>query len=152
MSRPLFHPGRRPLQLSALCLALACGPADRPGDAAPVLSAVARLDSAWSRKDTALVDRLLAPEYVYFSSKGGVTSRSEAIGLLRSESYRLEYADRSELEVHQTGSTAVVASRWRGRGTFGGTAFVDDQRCSLVLDRTGVEWRVLSEHCTQIAT
>lgn len=128
----------------------ACRPVLAADERDAVRQAVAALDSAWSRKDTASVSRLLAPEYVYFSSKGAVSSRAETIGLLGAAGYELEYADRSELEVHQNGATAVVGSRWRGRGSFAGTPFVDDQRCSVVLGRTGKGWRVLSEHCTQI--
>ena len=65
--------------------------------------------------------------------------------------FRLEYAERSEIEVATVGQTAVVSSRWRGRGTWQMTQFVDDQRCTLALTRTSDGWRILSEHCTQIA-
>lgn len=42
---------------------------------------VARYDSVWNRKDTAAIRRLLAPEYQYFTSRGGVWSRDEVLGL-----------------------------------------------------------------------
>lgn len=38
-----------------------------------------------------------------------------------------------------------------GRPTLQGEAFRNDRRCSLVLDRGSERWRILSEHCTQIA-
>jgi hypothetical protein len=93
----------------------------------------------------------MAPVYVYFSSRGAVTPRAEVLGFLAAPHYRLEYADRSELEVHLLGGTAAVGSRWRGRGAYDGKEFVDDQRCSLVLVRERAGWRLLSEHCSQIA-
>lgn len=111
---------------------------------------IATLDSAWNRKDSAAVGAVMAPSYVYFSSRGGITPRARALEMLLAPHYRLEYADRSEVEVHQSGGSAVVASRWRGRGTWEGKQFIDDQRCSLALGRGPAGWLVLSEHCTQI--
>jgi ketosteroid isomerase-like protein len=34
---------------------------------------IQRYDDAWNQKDAANIERILAPEYVYFSSKGEVT-------------------------------------------------------------------------------
>jgi len=121
------------------------------GDEVALRGVVASLDSAWNRKDTAAAARLMAPTYVYFSSRGGQTSREDVLDMLAAPHYRLEYADRSEVEVRLFGASAVVGSRWRGRGTFGGSEFVDDQRCSLALGRGPDGWRLMSEHCTQIA-
>lgn len=141
-------------KLLAVCLIAgvsACGTAVADGgDEAAVRQVVASLDSAWNRKDSVAVAGLLAPTYVYFSSKGGITPRNQALAFLVAPHYRLEYADRSDLEVRLFGASAVVSSRWRGRGTWEGKEFVDDQRCSLMLGWNSTGWRVLSEHCTQI--
>ncbi len=40
----------------------------------------------------------------------------------------------------------IVSSRWRGRGTYEGKPFVDDQRCSVVI----ASGTVLMEHCTNL--
>ena len=129
----------------------ACGTAAADGgDEAAVRQVIASLDSAWNRKDSVAVAGLMAPTYVYFSSKGGITPRNQALAFLVAPHYRLEYADRSELEVHFFGASAVVSSRWRGRGMWEGKEFTDDQRCSLMMGWNSSGWRVLSEHCTQI--
>jgi ketosteroid isomerase-like protein len=112
---------------------------------------VAAFDSAWNAKDSGAAGRWLAPGYRYFSSRGRVVPRDEMLKDLMAPHYRLEYAERSEIEVATAGQTAVVSSRWRGRGTWQLTQFVDDQRCTLTLTRTPDGWRMLSEHCTQIA-
>jgi ketosteroid isomerase-like protein len=143
------------LRLALLLLSAAlpgCGSkvAATVDDAAAIRAVIATLDSAWNRKDSVAVSAVMAPSYVYFSSRGGVTPRARALETLQAPHYQLEYADRSELEVHQFGGSAVVASRWRGRGTWEGKQFIDDQRCSLVLSRGPDGWLVLSEHCTQI--
>ena len=108
-------------------------------------------DNAWNHKDTAAIGRILAPDYVYFSSKGQVRSRQSLLEEFLSPKYHLESAVRSEVKVYLTSGTAVVSSRWKGHGTFDGREFHDDQRCSVVLTRGNKDWLVLSEHCTQIA-
>ena len=94
-------------------------------------------DAAWNRRDSLAVGAALSPGYVYFSSTGRVVTREGALEFLRSPEYRLAAAERSEVRVtHASPEAAVVASRWRGHGTWRGESFRDDQRCSLVLHRT----------------
>jgi S-formylglutathione hydrolase len=112
---------------------------------------VRQYDSAWNRRDTSAVGRLLAPAYQYFSSRGEVSSRAETMAFLRSPEYRLEHAERSEIAVALSGPVAVVSSRWRGRGTYRREAFRDDQRCGQSWVRSGRTWQLVSEHCVQIA-
>jgi hypothetical protein len=130
--------------------AIAVGQGDaRASD--PVATLVARLDSAWDRKDTAAVGSLLAPSYQYFNSLGGVRARAPMLEFLASPEYKLEHASRCEVVVTRTGPVAVVSSRWRGRGTYQGKRFVDDQRCGQSWLETQSRWQMVSEHCVQIA-
>ncbi len=108
-------------------------------------------DRAWKNKDASAVGRVLASEYVYFSSTGQVQSRQHTLDMLVSPRYILAAVERSEVKVYRMSSTAVVSSRWKGHGSYDGKEFRDDQRCSVVLVREGQGWRILSEHCTQIA-
>jgi ketosteroid isomerase-like protein len=112
---------------------------------------VERYDNSWNSKDKAGIERILAPDYVYFTSKGGVESRQDMLNMLLSPKYTLASAERSEMKVYRVSSTAVVSSRWKGHGTDNGQEFHDDQRCSIVLGLEKQGWQVLSEHCTQIA-
>jgi ketosteroid isomerase-like protein len=117
-----------------------------------IIQIVEAYDRAWNRKDSAAVEGIMAANYVYFTSEGGVQLRKDMIDFLRSPKYVLNSAERSELEVHRSTTTAVVSSRWKGNGVYDGKEFHDDQRCSLVLTREGQRWKVLSEHCTQIVS
>lgn len=117
---------------------------------ADVRDAVKAYDTHWERKDRAALERVLADDYVYFSSKGDVLSRQAWLGRLSATEYVLKSSVRSEIEVHRIGDAAVVGTRWKGHGEYDGKPFVDDQRCSLVLGRSQTTWKVLSEHCTQI--
>jgi hypothetical protein len=115
-----------------------------------IVSLVARYDSAWDQKDTVAAGRLMAPEYQYFNSLGGVRPRAAMLEFLASPDYHLEQAERSEVQVTRSGPVAVMSSRWKGQGTYQGKRFVDDQRCGLVWVRART-WQVVSEHCVQIA-
>jgi hypothetical protein len=145
------------LGLAALLLAVAALPVagQQPPRVSPaadsVTALIARYDQAWNGRDTATVDRLLAPDYQYFTSTGGVSSRGETLGFLSSPDYQLAHAARSEIQVRVSGLVAVASSRWRGHGRYRGKAFTDDQRCGQVWVRTDVAWLLLTEHCTQIA-
>jgi ketosteroid isomerase-like protein len=115
-----------------------------------IIGFVEAYDRAWNQKDVASVERAIAANYVYFSSKGGVWSRQRTLDMLRSPKYVLNSAERVEVEVYRTAKTAIVSSRWKGSGTYDGEKFRDDQRCSIVVAREGSRWKVLSEHCTEI--
>jgi hypothetical protein len=119
--------------------------------AAQVATLVAQYDSAWNRRDTITVSRLLAPRYQYFTSRGGVSSRAETMKFLSAPDYVLKGAKRSELSVSLSGPVAVVSSRWQGEGSYRGETFKDDQRCGQTWVRTARAWQLLSEHCVQIA-
>ena len=121
-----------------------------PSQEAEIVQVVRSYDNASNHKDAAALQRILAPEYVYFSSEGQVRSRQYLLDMLLSPKYKLASAERRELKVYVTSGTAVVSSRWKGHGTYDGQKFNDDQRCSIVLARAKEKWLVSSEHCSQI--
>ena len=120
---------------------------------ASVRKALADYDAAWNRKDLDGVSRVLADDYVYFSSTGGLTDRKKTLEFLVSPDYKLTFVERSEITLLSASDrVAIVSSRWKGRGTFGKEEINDDQRCGLVFVKSGKVWKLLSEHCAQIVT
>jgi ketosteroid isomerase-like protein len=115
-----------------------------------VLKILAAYDNAWNKKDSAAVDSILAPSYVYFNSEGGITTRKGTLEFLASPKYNLTFAERSEIETYRSGDTVVVSSRWKGKGMYDKEVINDDQRCGLVFVKTGSAWKLLAEHCVQI--
>jgi ketosteroid isomerase-like protein len=111
---------------------------------------VEKYDAAWMRKDAAGFAVLLSPDYVYFSSEGKVTDRKGLLEMLASPEYRIDAGSRDEFRTFVSGSVVVVSSRWRGRGSYNGKPFTDDQRCSVVIAVTPKP-TVLAEHCTNLA-
>jgi ketosteroid isomerase-like protein len=112
---------------------------------------VAQYDSAWRRKDAAVMGSLLAPTYLFFTPRGELSDRTQSLADLRSIGFVMGRIRRTEVLVRFTGGTvAVVSSRWATEGTADGAAFKQDQRCGLVWNRTGSTWQLISEHCTDI--
>ena len=119
----------------------------------PIKKALTDYDTAWNKKDVAAVSRILAEDYVYFSSTGGLTDRKSTLTFLVSPDYKLTFVERSEVRLlSKNDFVAVVTSRWKGRGTYGKEEINDDQRCGLVFVKQGKSWKLLSEHCTQIVS
>ena len=134
------------------CAAAPDGPeADGTLSTDEVLATLRALDDAVRNKDTAAVANLLAEGYTYLSSRGRVLTRDWLIhDLLGHPSYRLDHAERGEVQVSLYGSTALVSSRWRGEGSYQGEPVRDDQRCSLVMVKDAGRVRIAMEYCTQI--
>ena len=136
----------------AACRQSAPPPAETSGALeADARAAILHYDDAWMKKDVRALDRLLAPDYVYFSSLGGVTDLKKTRETVASPDYRLERGQRSEIHTYRVGTTVVVSTRWQGAGVYQGKPFNDDQRCSVVVGFVDGKPRVLSEHCTNIA-
>lgn len=137
----------------AACAGTSARPSGDSGiSSSEALAVVRALDDAWRVKDTAIVARLLADNYTYFSSTGSVLSRDWLLGdLLGNPTYQLDRSERSELRVMLHGTTAVVSSRWRGEGSYEGNPIRDDQRCTLVVVKDHDQARIAMEHCTAIA-
>src|SRR5690348_12698515 len=121
--------------MKSIALSIAVGlvlaaPAKASDVDAGIAAAIKTYDETWDRKDLPGLEAVLAPEYVYFSSKGGVLTRRQWLDRLSNATYRLDSTERSEMDAHVSGTAAVVGTRWKGHGTSKGKAFRDDQRCS----------------------
>jgi hypothetical protein len=117
-----------------------------------VVSIINRFDDGWRRKNLKEVDSVLAPAYIYFTQSGGVFSREGVVQTAGSADYSLEKMERSAIKVQLYENTAIVSTRWQGKGMYRGTAFDEDQCCSMTIVKTNDKVEILSEHCTPIKT
>ena len=115
-----------------------------------VIGVINKFDSGWRNKDLHTVDSVLSPVYTYFTQSGGVFSRDSVVATAGENSYTLAEMDRSEIEISLFENTAIVSTRWKGRGSYRGVPFDEDQRCSIVVIKKGDKVQILSEHCTPI--
>jgi uncharacterized protein (TIGR02246 family) len=101
---------------------------------------------AWLAKDAATVDRLMAADYTYVAPNGSVLDRHAILAIIRSPTYRLDYATRTEVLVRALGhEAAVVRHGSQAAGSFEGTPFADDHRCVMVCEKQAGEWRIVME-------
>jgi prophage maintenance system killer protein len=61
----------------------------RQSQEAKIAGFIQGYDNAWNHKDAAALEHMMAPEYVYFSSKGQVRSRQSMLDELLSPKYQL---------------------------------------------------------------
>jgi uncharacterized protein DUF4440 len=132
-------------------IALITGCSAPPGPSASAEAdlrrAIARYDSAWTAKDTAVVGTLLAPGYLYFTSLGRLSDRAASLGFLADTSFILTRSQRSDVEVTIAGSVARISSHWEGAGRFQGEAVLDDQTCGQTWIWERGRWLLFTEHC-----
>ena len=117
-----------------------------------VMNAIKKFDYGWNNKNLHTVDSVLAPAYIYFTQSGGTFSRDSVVATAGENSYILHDVSRTEFVVTTYGNTAVVSSRWKGKGIYRGAPFDEDQRCSIVLIKKDNKVEILSEHCTPVKT
>lgn len=117
---------------------------------AEVLAVISRFDKGWESKDSALVDSVLSPHYLYFTQSGHTFDRESLLVTAASDVYTLQSMEREALTMQLEGNTAVVNTVWKGKGHYHGQPFDDRQRCSVTIVKHEGRVRILSEHCTPI--
>jgi Tfp pilus assembly protein PilZ len=115
-----------------------------------VINAIRKFDDGWENKNLHTVDSVLAPSYIYFTQSGGLFSRDSVVATAGENAYLLNNMSRTEFEVTLYGNTAIVSTRWKGKGVYRGIPFDEDQRCSIMLIKKDNKVEILSEHCTPI--
>jgi Domain of unknown function (DUF4440) len=115
-----------------------------------VIAVIEKFDDGWNKKNLAKVDATLAPSYTYFTQSGGIFSRDSVVATAGSPDYFLEKVSRTDYEVAIDGNTAIVSTRWTGKGTYRGYPFNENQRCSITVIKKEGRVQILSEHCTPI--
>jgi len=108
----------------------------------------ARWYQAWLEKDATTVERLMAEDYLYVGPNGLALDRKAILAIIGSPSYRLDHGTRTEVVVRALGhEAAIVRHRFQGAGSFEGNSFTDDNRCVLVWEKQGGEWRIVLDQC-----
>lgn len=138
--------------LSSILL-ISCTHQQTPLTKEEVIAVIEKFDDAWEHKNMAVVDTTLAKEYNYFTQSGRIFSRDSVVATAGESDYVLHDMSRTELDITLlSDNTAIVSTRWKGKGAYRGAAFDEDQRCSVVVMKRNNKVEILSEHCTPIKT
>jgi ketosteroid isomerase-like protein len=115
-----------------------------------VMAVINRFDEGWKNKDARVVDSVLSQQYIYFTQSGYTFDRASLLQTADSSIYLLQTMERQEFTIQLEGNTAVVNTVWKGKGTYHGQEFDDNQRCSITIVKNDGQVKILSEHCTPI--
>jgi len=127
-----------------------CKPKEKPLTEDEVIKVINQFDDGWEHKNMETVDSTLSPVYTYFTQSGSTFSRDSVVATAGEPTYLLQDVSRSEFDIQIYGNTAVVSTRWKGKGSYRGTSFDEDQRCSIVVVKKDDKVQILTEHCTPI--
>lgn len=104
---------------------------------------------AWLEKDAALVEKMMADEYLYVAPNGQLWDRQTILKIIRSASYLLDRSTRTEVIIKPVGNdSAAAVFRSQAEGAYEGKSFKDDHRCTMLCARRGAEWQIVLEHCS----
>jgi ketosteroid isomerase-like protein len=104
---------------------------------------------AWLEKDAATVDALMADDYLYISPSGHMLDRAAVLAVIRSPSYRLDHATRTEIVIRPVGQNAtIVRHRFQGSGSYEGNSFTDDNRAVMVWENQHNHWHLVLDQCS----
>jgi hypothetical protein len=130
------------LSLSTACLANTL-PSNR--DEREVLRTEQRWNEALLRKDRALLDRLMAPEFTISDSDGHVRSKSEVLDALAAPDLRFERHQQGNIHISSYGNFAVATGTYLVRVRYGDQVLDKSGRYTRVYVRRAGRWQTLRE-------
>ena len=108
-------------------------------------------NSAWLKKDVAVVERMMTKSYVYVPPNGHILDRAAMLSIITSPTYKLRRGRITEAQVIEiSANVAALVHRWRGAGTFQGRSFTDDHRCVTIFVKQRRRWLMAFEQCSAI--
>lgn len=138
--------------IAALLLATATASATpAPGSNAEILAAAQAFDDAQLHGDRAVLERMLAPDYLLVHGSGKVGDRKDFIDGFTDPQTRLEpFEIKDKLFLRPIPDTAIVGGEAWVRGTDHGTPFRQHFRYSDIFARRAGQWVVIYTQVTPL--
>ena len=115
--------------------------------------AVLRVQREWMEavrdKDAAALDRILADDYTYTDSRGGVTNKADSLRETRNQNDRMKAFHTSEETARVYGDVAIVTGRLRVEGVAAGVPYDAEVRFTDILARIDGRWRAVAAHASR---
>jgi ketosteroid isomerase-like protein len=115
-----------------------------------VIRAEQKLAAAHKQLDLEVFDRLLHPDYAIIQPGGLVEGKEETLASLRSGTRHWDIARSDQFDVRIYGDTAIVISRWRGKGSNGDVSFDYQARVLAVWVHEDGQWRNVAAQATAL--
>jgi ketosteroid isomerase-like protein len=112
------------------------------------------LEMAWRQaqvdNNVAVIDQLLADDYVGISANGTIETKSQAIAQRKAGTIRITQLDLDDLKVRLYGDTAVVTSKADLQGVNGQSDISGQYRYTRVYNRRLGQWKIVSFEASRI--
>jgi ketosteroid isomerase-like protein len=110
------------------------------------------LAAAWTARDRATIERLIAPDWTVTHVAGQRLTRPEVFHMMfETDANQMEASTIDEIEVRVFGDAAVVTGRTHARGSRSGVPYDMTLRFTDVFVRRGDQWQAVASHATLIA-
>lgn len=100
--------------------------------------------------NVAVMDKLLADDYIGISASGTIETKPEALALRRAGTLHITALDLNDLKVRIYGDTAVVTSKADLQGTNGAADISGKYRYTRVYNRRLGQWKIVSFEASRI--
>jgi hypothetical protein len=117
---------------------------------AELLALESRWDSAVVRKDIAVLERILAPSFVFIGADGSVSTRSEMLAGLQTPDLVIDPFETRDVQVRLYGSTAILTGWFEQTGRFQGRAYRVRSRYTDVYVRESGRWVAVTAHASAL--
>lgn len=117
---------------------------------AEVVELILKFGYGWEDKLLPTVDSVLGNRYIYFTQSGGLFSCDSVVATAGEAGYTLNNMSRATVDIDLYGNTAVVNTRWKGKGRYRNIPFGEDQRCSIVIVKENNKIDIVLERYTPI--
>ena len=115
-----------------------------------VMEVMRRYEEAYGQNNVAALDRILAEDFVFTSSRSIVVTKAQELSDIRSGEMKTESAGIDELQVRGRGTAAVVTGRATLKGVWHGQDFSGQYRVTATWIKEAGHWRLLALHASRI--
>ncbi len=116
---------------------------------------IARVEEQWhsalARRDAALLDKVLADEFIVVAGNGKSQNKSQTIESLKADTAVYEYFTPYDFDVRQYGDTVVVIGRSKAKGHYpSGKQFMSEYRWTDVFVKRDGRWQCVAAQVTSV--
>jgi ketosteroid isomerase-like protein len=122
------------------------------GDRTQLENIQQQLVRAWVTRDRALLEQLLAPEWMVTRADGRMSTRDEVLREFDTGDNRLLGGHVDDIMVRTFDDFAIVTGRTRARGEYKGQAYDVTLRFTDAFVRRDGKWQAVASHATRIAS
>jgi ketosteroid isomerase-like protein len=109
------------------------------------------LARAWVAGDRAVIERIIAPEWIVTGPDGQISTRADVLReVFETRTHRIASLTVDEVRVRVFGDAAVVTGRTRGRGEAGNTPYDVEIRFTDTFVRRDGRWQAVASHASLV--